>query len=211
MTKKARNGSPAAFCRARALSRPRRLRPASRSTPSAAARRTARPPGEPASAKVRWGLLIDLNKCPPGCNACVTACNGLQRLAKHRARPEIDPQWIRKVTLKDPNTGVDAFGAGHVPALRKAALRRRLPDRRLVQARRRHRAGGQAHLHRLPLLHDGLPFKARSFVHEAHDDQKTNAPRGKGTVEGCTLCVDRIDAGRRGPPASRPAPRKAAR
>ena len=40
------------------------------------------------------------------------------------------------------------------------------------------------------------PYKARSFVHEPIDDQKPNAPRGKGTVEGCTLCVDRIDAGR---------------
>ena len=29
------------------------------------------------------------------------------------------------------------------------------------------------------------------------DDQKVNAPRGKGTVEGCTLCVHRIDAGRK--------------
>ena len=40
------------------------------------------------------------------------------------------------------------------------------------------------------------PFKARSFVHEEHDDQKAAAPRGKGTVEGCNMCVDRIDAGR---------------
>ena len=29
-----------------------------------------------ASAKVRWGLLVDLNKCPKDCKACVTACNG---------------------------------------------------------------------------------------------------------------------------------------
>jgi molybdopterin-containing oxidoreductase family iron-sulfur binding subunit len=39
------------------------------------------------------------------------------------------------------------------------------------------------------------PFKARSFVHEEHDDQRPHSPRGKGTVEGCTLCVHRIDAG----------------
>ena len=85
----------------------------------------------------------------------------------------------------------------HVPALRQPALRRCLPDRRLVQARGRHRAGGQAHLHRLPLLHDGLSFKARSFVHEDHEDQNTAAPRGKGVVESCNLCVDRIDAGKK--------------
>jgi molybdopterin-containing oxidoreductase family iron-sulfur binding subunit len=40
------------------------------------------------------------------------------------------------------------------------------------------------------------PYKARSFVHEALSDQKPYAPRGKGTVESCTFCVHRIDAGR---------------
>ena len=40
------------------------------------------------------------------------------------------------------------------------------------------------------------PYKARSFVHEPVDDQKPWAPRGKGAVESCTLCVHRIDAGR---------------
>ena len=39
------------------------------------------------------------------------------------------------------------------------------------------------------------PYKARSFVHETLEDQKPHAPRGKGTVEGCTMCVQRVDAG----------------
>jgi len=39
------------------------------------------------------------------------------------------------------------------------------------------------------------PYKARSFVHEPVTDQKAHAPRGKGTVESCTLCVHRVDAG----------------
>jgi molybdopterin-containing oxidoreductase family iron-sulfur binding subunit len=38
------------------------------------------------------------------------------------------------------------------------------------------------------------PYKARSFVHEVLEDQKPHAPRGKGTVESCTMCVHRIDA-----------------
>ena len=37
------------------------------------------------------------------------------------------------------------------------------------------------------------PYKARSFVHENLRDQLPVAPRGKGTVESCTLCVHRID------------------
>jgi tetrathionate reductase subunit B len=40
------------------------------------------------------------------------------------------------------------------------------------------------------------PYKARSFVHEVIEDQKPYAPRGKGTVESCTFCVHRVDAGR---------------
>jgi molybdopterin-containing oxidoreductase family iron-sulfur binding subunit len=40
------------------------------------------------------------------------------------------------------------------------------------------------------------PYKARSFVHEALQDQAVSAPRGKGCVESCTLCVHRVDAGK---------------
>jgi molybdopterin-containing oxidoreductase family iron-sulfur binding subunit len=40
------------------------------------------------------------------------------------------------------------------------------------------------------------PYKARSFIHEALEDQKSHAPRGKGTVESCTMCVHRVDDGR---------------
>ena len=40
------------------------------------------------------------------------------------------------------------------------------------------------------------PYKARSFVHEALQDQKPHSPRGMGTVESCNMCVHRIDAGK---------------
>jgi tetrathionate reductase subunit B len=39
------------------------------------------------------------------------------------------------------------------------------------------------------------PYKARSFIHENITDQKHHAPRGKGTVESCTLCVHKVDRG----------------
>jgi len=39
------------------------------------------------------------------------------------------------------------------------------------------------------------PYKARSFVHEPHTDQNPEVPRGQGCVEGCTLCVHRVDRG----------------
>jgi molybdopterin-containing oxidoreductase family iron-sulfur binding subunit len=59
----------------------------------------ARPASEGASSKVRWGLLIDANRCSPDCKECVLACeqeNGLKSPTR-----STDAQWIRKVDLKD--------------------------------------------------------------------------------------------------------------
>jgi molybdopterin-containing oxidoreductase family iron-sulfur binding subunit len=39
------------------------------------------------------------------------------------------------------------------------------------------------------------PYKARSFVHEPVADPQPDVPRGQGCVEGCTLCVHRVDRG----------------
>ncbi len=154
----------------------------------------ARPPGEPASPKVRWGMLIDLNKCKPGCNACVTACtdyNGLKRTG----RPEIDAQWVRKVTLKDPNTDIVRAAPMMCQHCEKPPCVDVCPTGASFK-----RADGivlvDKHICigcRYCMM--ACPYKARSFIHEEEDDQKINNPSGKGTVEGCTLCVDRIDAG----------------
>jgi len=81
-----------------------------------------------------------------------------------------------------------------VPALRTSALCGRVPDGRFVQTCGRHCAGRQTYLYRLPLLRDGLPYGARSFIHETVTGQKPDVPRGKGTVESCTLCVHRMIA-----------------
>ncbi|MGD0643153.1 MAG: sulfate reduction electron transfer complex DsrMKJOP subunit DsrO [Roseiarcus sp.] len=156
----------------------------------------ARPAGEPASAKVRWGMLIDSSKCAPGCDRCVAACrdeNGWQSTG----HVESDPQWIRIVTVRDPKTGAQSAAPvmcqhcanpACVDVCPTGASFKRADGLVLVD---RHICIGC----RYCMM--ACPYKARSFVHEAIEDQKTNAPRGKGTVEGCTLCVDRIDAGRK--------------
>jgi molybdopterin-containing oxidoreductase family iron-sulfur binding subunit len=156
----------------------------------------ARPASEPASAKVRWGLLVDVNKCKADCDACVRACNDENGL-KSTGRPDADAQWIRKVTLRDPVTDevrstplmcqhcanppcVDVCPTG---ASFKRADGIVLVDKHICIGCR--------------YCMMACPFKARSFVHEDHADQTTRAPRGKGTVEGCTLCVARVDAGQK--------------
>ena len=55
---------------------------------------------EPASSKIRWGMLINTNQCTDECDACVTACNEEHGIEDF-GRPTTDTQWIRKMTLTD--------------------------------------------------------------------------------------------------------------
>ena len=154
----------------------------------------ARAAGEPASNQVRWGMLIDANRCASGCTACVDACvreNGLDSAIDLRQRP----QWIRKVELKQIGTGRTAAApvmCQHcadppcVDVCPTGASFKRADGIVLVD---RHTCIGC----RYCMM--ACPYKARSFVHETLTQQKPEVPRGKGCVEGCTLCVHRIDRG----------------
>ena len=142
--------------------------------------------------KVRWGLLIDNNKCT-GCNDCVTACNTEHGLATP-TKPT-DSQWIRKVQLKDTLTA----RVSSLPMMCQHCEEPPCVDVCPTQASFK-RADGivmvDAHTCigcRYCVM--ACPYQARSFVHEVLTDQKTETPRGKGTVESCNLCVNRIDKG----------------
>lgn len=144
----------------------------------------------PASDKNRWGLLIDSAKCATGCNACVTAChkeNGVPVMGN----PETDAQWIRKVKLTDKQTG-------HVQSLplmcqhcEKPPCVDVCPTNASIK-----REDGVVLVDKHACIGCrycmmACPYNARSFVHEKVTEQIY--PRGKGTVESCTLCVHRID------------------
>ncbi len=169
-----------------------------------------------ADAGKRWGLLIDASKCSPDCSDCVTACkveNGWGNDMEHgHIDPDTDAQWIRKVTLQATRKPAAKARPGDVPALRRAALRRCLPDRRLDASASTASSGRQAHLHRLPLLHDGLPVQgAQLRARDGDRPEAANSPRGKGTVESCNLCVHRVSTAAASRPVSRPARRPAIR
>jgi molybdopterin-containing oxidoreductase family iron-sulfur binding subunit len=154
----------------------------------------ARPADQAASSAHRWGMLIDTNKCAKGCNACVTACdieNGLVQTGRART----DAQWIRKVELRDKNTGqtqqlpLMCQHCEHPPCVDvcpTGASFKRADGIVLVD---RHICIGC----RYCMM--ACPYKARSFVHEPLTEQKADVPRGKGCVESCTLCVHRVDRG----------------
>jgi molybdopterin-containing oxidoreductase family iron-sulfur binding subunit len=163
----------------------------------------ARPAGEPASDKVRWGMLIDTAKCADGCTACVEACdqeNGLNLLEKPDGEAaakwdEQRPQWIRKVKLRDRQTGNVTsmpFMCQHcehppcVDVCPTGASFKRADGLVLVN---RHTCIGC----RYCMM--ACPYKARSFIHENVHEQLTEVPRGKGCVESCTFCIQKLDRG----------------
>jgi molybdopterin-containing oxidoreductase family iron-sulfur binding subunit len=154
----------------------------------------AKAPGATVDPRRRFGLLIDAAKCADGCSACVNACSTENGWAAP-SRPKTDAQWIRKLTVTSPKGGssfslpmmcqhcanppcVDVCPTG---ASFKRADGIVLVDKHICIGCR--------------YCMMACPYKARSFVHETLADQKPHAPRGKGTVESCTLCVHRVDKG----------------
>ncbi|MDH5410447.1 MAG: 4Fe-4S dicluster domain-containing protein [Alphaproteobacteria bacterium] len=154
----------------------------------------ARGLGEPASGEVRWGMLIDINQCTADCTECVSACATENGLTGH-GRPATDAQWIRKISVRDPKNGVEKS----LPVMCQHCAEPPCVDVCPTGASFK-RADGivlvDKHICigcRYCMM--ACPYKARSFIHEDLTDQKPHAPRGKGTVESCTFCVHRVDAG----------------
>lgn len=163
----------------------------------------AGPRSEPVSSKTRYGMLIDTNKCVDGCSDCVTACereNGLDLLKMPEgADPEEwdrqRPRWIRKVKVKDRLTG-------KVTSLPMMCQHCEFPPCQDVcpTGASFRRADGIVMVDRHICIGCrycmmACPYKARSFIHEDVDEKLTVAPRGKGCVESCNLCVHRRDNG----------------
>jgi len=150
--------------------------------------------GTPVSSAVRWGMLVDTNKCTADCTACVTGCtkeNGLEGTG----RKATDAQWIRKVDVRNPSTKSERS----LPVMCQHCAEPPCVDVCPTGASFK-RADGIVLVDKHTCIGCrycmmACPYKARSFVHEVLEDQKAHAPRGKGTVESCTLCVHRVDAG----------------
>jgi molybdopterin-containing oxidoreductase family iron-sulfur binding subunit len=148
----------------------------------------------------RWGMLVDAARCAQGCDACVRACNEENGLAPEPGSLT-DSQWIHKLTVRDRATGrvtslpLLCQHCEHPPCVDvcpTGASFKRADGVVLVD---RHTCIGC----RYCVM--ACPFQARNFVHEEVSGQRTHAPRGKGTVESCTLCVHRIDEGKGRSPA----------
>lgn len=145
----------------------------------------------------RWGMLIDTNKLTETeIDTMVSACK-----KEHGWGSEVhssghqQPSWIKKLKVKDQATGkitdlpLMCQHCEHPPCVdvcpTNASMKREdgivLVDKHLCIGCR--------------YCMMACPYDARSFVHEDLSDQRAHMPRGKGTVESCTLCVHKVDEG----------------
>ena len=144
---------------------------------------------------VRWGLLIDTNALSEAdVDACVSACQR-EHGWHSESGSRTDAQWVRKIRLTDQESGHQTFlpmmcqhceSPPCVDVCPTGASFKRADGVVLVN---KHICIGC----RYCMM--ACPYKARSFIHENLTDQLPTAPRGKGTVESCTLCVHKVDRG----------------
>ena len=148
-----------------------------------------RPPKKRLPAK-RWGMLIDSTKCATGCNDCVSACG------KENGFPQRHPKPIRSGSARS-NSRNSKRQEPFLPMMCQHCENPPCVDVCPTGASFK-RADGIVLVDRHICIGCrycmmACPYKARSFVHEEHHDQNPDVPRGKGCVEGCTLCVQRVD------------------
>ncbi len=159
--------------------------------------------GNGVSSDTRWGMLIDTSKCADGCTACVSACdkeNGIDLVKKPEGHDdalwnEQRPQWVRKVKLRDIQTGV----VSNLPLMCQHCEKPPCVDVCPTGASFK-RADGIVMVDRHICIGCrycmmACPYKARSFIHADVAEQVVGAPRGKGCVESCNLCANRLDDG----------------
>jgi len=164
----------------------------------------ADPRSEAVTDATRWGMLIDSTKCADGCDACVTACNrenglDLQEKPEGEDTGKWDRQaakWIRIVKVKDELTGHESRlpmmcqHCEHPPCVDVCPTGASFKRADGIVMVDRHTCIGC----RYCMM--ACPYKARSFIHKVVDTKLTHAPRGKGCVESCNLCVHRRDNGK---------------
>ena len=136
---------------------------------------------------VLFGYALDLSRCI-GCRRCVYACVEENNQSR-------DPQvhWIRVLQM-EKEKGIDftrrrpvlragrgpgggpLLRAGRLPAVQERPLRQDLPDRGHLDGAGRHRGDRLRLVHRLPLLHGGLPLRRAPLqLGEADHPRRTSS------------------------------------
>lgn len=152
---------------------------------------------KPVTNEKRWGMLVDVNKLTESnINDMVSACQEENGWGDEvHSTGDQKPNWIRKIKVRDKSTKkIDTLPimcqhCDQPPCVdvcpTNASMKREdgivLVDKHLCIGCR--------------YCMMACPYDSRSFVHENLTNQKTHMPRGKGTVESCTMCVHLVDKG----------------
>ena len=150
------------------------------------------------SAKCRWGMVIDLDKCQPNCTACMDACRKENNVAFHGDK-RWDVHWIRKVTIQSQLSAGSTEKV--VPVLCNhcdeppcalacpvKATYKRADGIVIVDP---HRCIGC----RYCMI--ACPYNARYFNYRENRDQPNERypKRSHGVAESCTLCAHLLEKG----------------
>ncbi|MHC4304071.1 MAG: sulfate reduction electron transfer complex DsrMKJOP subunit DsrO [Planctomycetota bacterium] len=170
---------------------------------AAAARLLTASPGGTAATEApatgrRWGMVIDLNKCAPGCTKCLEACRTENNVAHHDDK-RWDVHWIRKVTLTDAHDD-DADGKPIIllcnhcdkpPCAQVCPVQATYKRHDGIVIVDHHRCIGC----RYCVI--ACPYNARYFNFKESEEwpNKDFPRRSHGVAEACTLCAHRLEVG----------------
>jgi molybdopterin-containing oxidoreductase family iron-sulfur binding subunit len=147
----------------------------------------------------KWGMVIDLTKCQPGCTACLDACrheNNVAFLGDERW----DIHWIRKVQVEQ-EVGSETIEKSvillcnhceHPPCAQVCPVQATYKRDDGIVIVDHHRCIGC----RYCMI--ACPYNARYFNFKDSEEwpNKDFPKRSHGVAEACNLCAHRLDVGR---------------
>ena len=147
--------------------------------------------------KIRWGMLIDVDKLPNDGQDLVDTCKETHGWGNEaHSNEKQKTHWVRTVTVTEKTTRK----VTKIPVMCQHCETAPCADVCPTGASFK-RADGIVLVNKHICIGCrycmmACPYKARSLVHEAIFDKKPDMPRGKGTVEACTMCAHLIDVGK---------------
>jgi molybdopterin-containing oxidoreductase family iron-sulfur binding subunit len=153
-----------------------------------------------AAAKCRWGMVIDLTRCPTNCTACVDACKKENNVGTSGDKLR-DIYRIRKVTIQSTLSAAPAEKAvpllcnhcDNPPCALACPIKATYKREDGIVIVDPHRCMGC----RYCMI--ACPYNARHFnFRENHDQPNPAYPkRQHGVAESCDLCAHLLDQGKR--------------
>jgi molybdopterin-containing oxidoreductase family iron-sulfur binding subunit len=146
----------------------------------------------------RWGMVIDLNKCPENCTACMDACRTENNVGYYNDE-KYDIHWIRKVKVKNKDGSENSEKSvvllcnhcDNPPCAQVCPVKATYKREDGIVIVDHHRCIGC----RYCMI--ACPYNARFFNFKDTEEwpNKEFPKRSHGVAEACNLCAQRLDKG----------------